>query len=92
MKNLVNICILIAIIILVMFVNRKFFPNTEIQEVIKVDTCFINQNNVKHYAPTGSKARIGSRQAKVNRLWVQNCANHILADTNHKDNTLNLFF
>ena len=51
-----------------------------------------NQTNVKHQAPTGSKARVGKRQPKMNRLWVQNCANHILADTNHKDNTLNLFF
>lgn len=45
MKNLVNICILIAVIILVIFVNRKFFPNTEIQEVIKVDTLWITKSD-----------------------------------------------
>lgn len=45
MKSLFNICILIAVIILVIFVNRKFFPNTEIQEVIKVDTLWITKSD-----------------------------------------------
>lgn len=43
MKNLSNLCILIIITILVIFVNRKFFPSTEIEEVIKVDTLWVTK-------------------------------------------------